>query len=446
MKDTSRILIIDDEESIGLGFGAFLRAKGYQVVHAKNGSQGLSIFRTDSPDLVLLDMRLPDIDGIDLLRELKSENEFVVVIMVTAHGTIEKAVKALKLGADNFLTKPLDSESLLIMIEHALGIHNLRKQEVLNRMAKQSQDARFFTGRSTRMMKIIELATIIASDPLATVLIQGETGTGKGVWARWIHQHSNRSDKSFVEVNCAGLSKELLESELFGYEKGAFTGAVANKVGLLEIAGGGTLFLDEISEMEQAVQAKVLKVLEEKRFRRLGSVQERHSDVRLIAATNRSLEKQVEDGHFREDLFYRLNVLPLELPPLRERREDIIPLAEFLLVQMASQKSLPIPQISMDAQETLKNYNWPGNLREMKNVLERAFILRNGNVIDTGLLAIQPKFSIDSCDSAAPLVPLREIELKHIRGVLERVNNNYKKAAEILGVNRNTLYNRLKEK
>src|SRR5918996_1205251 len=263
MKQKAKILIIDDEESIRLGFSSVLESKGYSCLEAETGAQGLSIIRSDVPDLVLLDMNLPDMDGVDVLREIKRENEFVVVIMATAFGTIEKAVQALKLGAENFLTKPIDSQALLILIEHCLKIHSL----------------------------------------------------------------SDRSGNAFVEVNCAGLSKELLESELFGYEQGAFTGAAKSKAGLIEIESGGTLFLDEISEMELSVQAKVLKVLEEKKFRRLGSVQERHADIRLITATNRDLQEMVNEGKFREDLFYRLNIMPLELPPLRERKEEIIPVA-----------------------------------------------------------------------------------------------------------------------
>ena len=443
MKEKARILIIDDEDTIRFGFGGYLQAKGYGFLEAENGGKGLLLARSQAPDLVLLDMKLPDIDGLDLLRALKAENEFLVVIMITAFGTIEKAVQALKMGAENFLTKPVDPEAFLIVIEHALEIHDLRKQEVLAALSVRDAEGDHFIGQSAKMLKFYEMAQLVSRDPV-TVLIQGETGTGKGKWAQWIHRHGERSSKSMVELNCAGLSKELLESELFGYEKGAFTGAAGNKVGLLEIANGGTLFLDEISEMELAVQAKVLKVLEEKRFRRLGSVQERYADVRLIAATHRNLQEAVQAGKFREDLFYRLNVMPLEIPPLRERPQEIVPLAEFLLRQMARQKAARCPIIPDETKTLLEGYEWPGNLRELKNLLERAFLLCQDQLLKPELFPIQKKPAFATAETSGPLLPLREVELNYVRRVLASVNNNYRKAAQILDVNRNTIYNRLR--
>lgn len=447
MKEKATILIIDDENSIRMGFGSFLQSRGYEVLEAENGARGIAQVRAHSPDLVLLDLKLPDIEGIDLLRQIRSENEFMVVIMITAFGTIEVAVRALKLGAENFLTKPFDPESLLIVIEHSLEIHRLRRQKILNEFQQKGEAEELYASRSNKMLKFQELARIVSRDPTVTVLITGETGTGKGKWARWIHEHSERKDKPFVEINCAGLSKELLESELFGYEKGAFTGAVNNKSGLLEIASGGTMFLDEISEMELQVQAKVLKVLEDNRFRRLGSVQERSTNVRLITASNKNLEKAVKENHFREDLFYRLNVMALDLPPLRERPEDIVPLAEFFLEQMARKKSQPLPVLSDEAKRVLEGYSWPGNLRELRNLLERAFLLRKDAVLDAGLFPIHPAAVMDAGMSGTsyPMVPLKDVEINHIKQVLNAVNNNYRKAAQILGINRNTLYNRLKE-
>jgi DNA-binding NtrC family response regulator len=446
MKEKARILIIDDEESIRMAFVSFLQSKGYHCMEAETGINGLNLVQTDVPELVLLDMNLPDMDGVDVLREIKKENEFVVVIMVTAFGTIEKAVQALKLGAENFLTKPIDPQALLILIEHTLKIHTLKRDEFLKEFGKLSHDEDHYIGTSAKMLKFYELVRLVSKDTI-TVLITGETGTGKGKWASWIHQQSDRSGKSFVEVNCAGLSKELLESELFGYDQGAFTGATKSKVGLIEVAGGGTLFLDEISEMELSVQAKVLKVLEEKKFRRLGSVQERHADIRLITATNRDLEQMVKESKFREDLFYRLNIMPLELPPLRERREEVVPIAEFFLTQMARQKGYRFPVLTDEAKNALQFYDWPGNLREMRNVLERAFLLSQNKPITADFLPAQRRTaSGGSDDLSGPLVPLRDVELRYIRHVLARVKNNYRKASEILGVNRNTIYNRLKEK
>ena len=446
MKQKAKILIIDDEESIRLGFSSVLESKGYSCLEAETGAQGLSIIRSDVPDLVLLDMNLPDMDGVDVLREIKRENEFVVVIMATAFGTIEKAVQALKLGAENFLTKPIDSQALLILIEHCLKIHSLRRDEFLKEFSKKGKDDDHFVGSSSRMLKFYELVRLVSKDSI-TVLITGETGTGKGKWAQWIHKQSDRSGNAFVEVNCAGLSKELLESELFGYEQGAFTGAAKSKAGLIEIASGGTLFLDEISEMELSVQAKVLKVLEEKKFRRLGSVQERHADIRLVTATNRDLQEMVKDAKFREDLFYRLNIMPLELPPLRERKEEIIPVAEFFLAQMSHQKGQRPPVLTEEAKTALKHYHWPGNLREMRNVLERAFLLAQNRPITPEFLPTQKKLVASSSDDmSGAMVPLKDVEIRYIKQVLARVNNNYRKAAEILGVNRNTIYNRLREK
>lgn len=447
MKEKAKILIIDDEESIRLGFTSFLNTKGYYCLEADTGARGLAIVRSEVPDLVLLDMNLPDMDGVEVLREIKRDNEFVVVIMVTAFGTIEKAVQALKLGAENFLTKPIDSQALLILIEHCLKIHSLRRDEFLKEFSKKGGDDDHFVGSSAKMLKFYELVRLVSKDTI-TVMITGETGTGKGKWAQWIHKQSERSGKAFVEVNCAGLSKELLESELFGYEQGAFTGAAKNKSGLIEIASGGTLFLDEISEMEMSVQAKVLKVLEEKKFRRLGSVQERHADIRLITATNRDLQEMVKEGKFREDLFYRLNIMPLELPALRERKEELVPLADFFLTQMAREKRNRFAVLTDEAKEALQNYHWPGNLRELRNVLERAFLLAQNQLITPELIPTgrRPVQTASFDEVNAPLVPLKDVEVRYIKQVLARVGNNYRKAAEILGVNRNTIYNRLKEK
>ena len=326
-----------------------------------------------------------------------------------------------------------------------MAVQRLRKQEILNELS-HGADASYFVSNNARMLRLQELAGIVAADPQVTVLITGETGTGKEVLARWIHEHSERSGRPFVELNCAGLSRELLESELFGHEKGAFTGAVAAKAGLVEYANGGTLLLDEIGEMEPAIQSKVLGFLENKKFRRLGSVQERYSDVRLLAATNRSLEKMVEDGSFRQDLFYRLNVMKLELPPLRERKEDIVPLALFLLEQMARQKSSRVPILTGEAREALENYHCPGNIRELKNLMERALILSRGNTIGIEQFPFHQQPPPPQNDAFNAHLTLNELEEKYIRHVLASVSNNYRKAAQILGINRNTIYNRLREK
>lgn len=447
MRSKGRILLIDDEEAIRLSLTSYLQAKGYITHSAENGNVGLNLATTLSPDLVLLDMKLPDIDGIQVLREIKALNPFIVVILLTAFGTIEKAVQSLKYGADNFLTKPFDPESLLIVIEHALNIHNLRKQEALNELSRKTEDEKFFSGGSTKMLKVESIANIISKDPSITVLITGPTGSGKGLWARWIHAHSDRSSRPLVELNCAGLSKELLESELFGYEKGAFTGATASKPGLMEIANGGTLFLDEISEMEPAVQAKMLKVLEDRKYRRLGAVQERSTDIRLVVATNKDLHKELEAGRFREDLYYRLNVMPLSIPALSERQDDIVPLAEFFLRQLAREKSDKPAILTDEARKIMQSYHWPGNLRELRNLMERAVLLAQNHTITPDLLPIS-RITPSQQPSLADgnFIPLRDMELRYIRQVLASVDNNYTRAAHILGVNRNTLYNRLKIK
>lgn len=434
MKSKAKILLIDHEESIRSEFAAFLKSRGYSALQAENGAKGLSLAQSQSPELILLSVQLPDIDSIDVLREIKIENQFTVVIMTTADAVNETAVKALTLGAENYVVKSLDAESLLIVIEHELRSFNARRQAMIVELLKQRKDTDFFIGRSNRMQKTQELAILIARDPLVAVLIEGESGTGKTRWAQWIHQHSDRRDKPFAEVSCTHLPKELLESELFGYEKGAIA-----KSGLLDIANKGTIFLDEIGELDHTLQTKLLKVLEHKKFRRPGSFHDRSTDVRWIAAAN-DLKKMVKEGKFREDLFYRLNVMPLELPPLRECKEDILDLAEFFLGNQN-----PHITLSDEAKEVLRSYNWPGNIRELKNLLERAVLLSQGSVLEASVFPIQHRMSFDHWESNVSMPPLRELELKYIKYVLSTVDNNYRRAAKILGVNRNTLYNRLKK-
>src|SRR5215216_4147301 len=325
-----KILIIDDQPSVRFGLRSLLEGEGYRVLEAETGEQALPLVTEKSPQLILLDLRLPDTDGLELLPRIKAIDDDVPVIILTAHGTIETAIRALKDGAENFLTKPADGDSLLILITKTLAQSRVRRERLLIGLAEERVAAEYFLGRSPAIARVHHTIERLAPSD-TTVLLQGETGTGKGMVAHLIHRMSDRLEKPFVTINCAGLSRELLESELFGHEKGAFTGATASKPGLFELAHEGTFFFDEITEMEPPIQAKVLNVLEQKRFRRVGGVQEKEVDVRIIAATNKNLQGEVKRGRFREDLYYRLSVMPVNLPPLRDRREDVLPLAAHFI-------------------------------------------------------------------------------------------------------------------
>ena len=427
-----RVLLIEDEPSLRLALGRFLTLHEYELAEAATVQAAEAQFRARRPDAVLCDYQLPDGDGIALLQKLKEIDRSVPVIMLTGHGTIELAVQAIQQGAEQFLTKPVDLEALLAVLTRQLETRRLREaQAVLGaRMARRTPDP--FVGPSPAMRLLREQALRLA-DADGPVLITGETGSGKGVLTRWLHAHGPRAQERFVDLNCAGLSRELLENELFGHERGAFTGAQASKPGLLEVAHKGTLFLDEIGDIDPSVQPRLLKVLEEKQFRRLGDVKDRSVDVRLVAATHHDLEAAVNEKRFRGDLYYRISVLPLRIPPLRERPEDIPALARALLG--------PAIALSPEAERALCAYAWPGNVRELRNVLERAKVISRKPVLEPDDLALRAPAGQAAPPSEA--LTLEEMERQHIERVLRRENGKVGRAAQVLGIARSSLYQKL---
>jgi DNA-binding NtrC family response regulator len=442
----SNILIIDDQPSVRFGLRSLLEAEGHRVMEAEDGRQALALLTEHAPQLILLDLRLPDTDGLDLLQRIKAIDDDVPVIILTAHGTIEMAISALKNGAENFLTKPPDADSFLILIARTLEQSRVRRERLLIGLAQERVAAEYFLGQSETTLRLHSTIERLAPSGM-TVLLQGETGTGKGMVAHLIHRLSERHTKPFVTINCAGLSRELLESELFGHEKGAFTSAITNKPGLLELTHEGTIFFDEIAEMEASIQAKLLHVLEHKNFRRVGGVQEKQVDVRVIAATNKNLQGEIKRGHFREDLFYRLSVMPLTLPPLRERREDILPLVQHFVTQFNQKLNRRVQGVTPKAEVMLESYNWPGNIRELRNVIERAIILCSGDRIHASELPLGgvENWTAAPSEDSEQLLSLDEVESLHIQRILAATGQNLSRAAEILGVTRTTLYNKVRK-
>ena len=442
MSRRSCVLLVDDEEAVRFPICRFLKASGYDVVEAEGVADALDEFRTSAPDAAVLDLSLGDGDGLELMRSLRAIDGALPVVILTAHGSIDLAVQAMKDGAEQFFTKPVELPTLRVVLDRALENRRNRQASLAgrSRTAREARDP--FCGDSPAIRRLAEQASRVAGAPVS-VLIQGETGSGKGVLARWLHDRGPRAEEPFVDLNCAGLSRELLESELFGYEKGAFTGAVGAKPGLLELAHRGTFFLDEIGDIDITVQAKLLKVIEELRFRRLGDVRDRRVDVRLVAATHRDLEQQVKEGRFREDLLYRINAVTLVVPPLRERGADVLLLARLLLARIATELGRPELRLSEAAEHAIAAHAWPGNVRQLRNALERAALLAGGpQLLPSDLL---PVTSGERASPEVALVPLLEMERRHIEGVLRAVGGVVPKAAEILGLSRTALYDRLKK-
>ncbi|MEA1997226.1 MAG: sigma-54 dependent transcriptional regulator, partial [Gemmatimonadota bacterium] len=389
-------------------------------------------------DGVLLDLYLPDGRGIDWIREVREQQPDTAIVVITGHGDIPLAVEAIQQGADNFLTKPVSLENLNVILTKSLELGSLRRKDYTSqRLSKRL--APYF-GETPVMKKVLELASLAAENDSA-VIILGETGSGKGVLARWIHDSSHESGSPFVDINCSGLKGELFASELFGHARGAFTSASQDKPGLIEVADTGTLFLDEISDMPLDVQAEFLKVVEEKTYRRLGEVTMRRSEFRLICSTNKDLAEKVRDGTFRRDLYFRINVFPVYLPPLRERLEDIQGLAGHLLKTMGKQGI----ELAPDVLGELKSYSWPGNIRELKNVLERALLLARGKPLATRhFIGIDSQVSMPGSDTDI-MSSLEEMEKTHIKAILSRFSGDTRKAAEALGISMATLYRKLKK-
>jgi len=438
-----RILIVDDEEPVRRLLNKELNRKGFFTDTAENGRAALGKLMNASFDIILLDIVMPDMDGMSLLKQLKNDPSSPAILVLTGKATVETAVEAMKDGAYDYLTKPYKLDDLSKVINRAyeqrkLSIENQLLQKELSR--KETPDD--FVGVSSRFRDIMKLIDKTAPND-STVLITGESGTGKELVAHYIWKKSRRGNRSFVALNCSNISESLMESELFGHEKGAFTNACRVKNGLVETANEGTIFLDEIAEMPAAVQAKLLRFLDAGEFRRVGGNKPLKADVRIIAATNRNLNDAIKQGSFREDLFYRLNVINIEIPPLRERKEDIGPLVKYFLVKYARKTSKNIKTLDPRAEEILLNYDWPGNVRELENVVERAVILCENDVIAREDIAVAGNALHEGNIHGTP--QLQDVERNYILSVLEKTGGNQTKASRILGLDRKTLYLKLKK-
>jgi two-component system nitrogen regulation response regulator NtrX len=423
------ILIVDDEESIRQSLGGILADEGYDVLTAGSGEDAMKTIGDELPDLVLLDIWLPGIDGIETLKAVKARHPQIPVVMMSGHGTIETAVKATKLGAFDFIEKPLSLEKVILIVNHALDLLRLEEENVL--------------------LKQKEMISLVAPTN-AWILIMGENGTGKELVARSIHRQSRRAPKPFVEVNCAAIPEELIESELVGHEKGAFTGATEKKRGKFDLAHEGTIFLDEVADMSLKAQAKILRILQEKKFERVGGNKFISTDVRVLAATNKDLEKEMEEGRFRQDLYYRLHVIPLKIAPLRDRKGDIPLLVQRFLRDFAQKEGEPEKSITDDALAALMDHNWPGNVRELKNIIERLVIMTPSGVIssaDIPSLAREGPKAGDN-DLSADADSLREAKMEFERQYLAKKlrehDGNISRTAEAIGLERSNLHRKIK--
>ncbi len=443
------ILIIDDEETLSYFLKESLSEEGYEVLLARTGGEGLKLLDENEIDLVLLDLKLPDIEGSEVLKEIKASGGEMPVMMLTGYGTIDSAVEAMKLGAYDYIEKPPDLTALKLIVARALESWALR-QEIRRLRTQREEELTWIVGQSPEMKSIARLVERIAPSK-ATVLIQGESGTGKEVIARAIHRQSDRRDKRFVAINCAAIPEALLESELFGYEAGAFTDAKRRKKGIFEMADGGTLFLDEISGMRLEMQAKLLRVLEWENLRRLGGTKDIKVDLRVIAATNRDIKGLIEEGGFREDLFYRLSVVVIDVPPLRERVKDIDLFVAAFVADFSESMGKGVRGISEEAMRLLRGYGWPGNVRELRNVIERAVILCEGEEIEPRHLPAEiverqriprpiPGLELSLGEEGIDLKrTVAEFEKRMIEEALQKTGGNQSQAARLLGISRDIL-------
>jgi len=437
----SRVLVVDDDRAIRFGVRDFLTSHGFEVEEADSCEALERAFHTSRLDVAIVDHVLPDGNSVDLLPHLKTINPGVAVIILTGHGSIDLAVRAIKEGAEHFLTKPIELPALLVVLQRLLEAQRNRRKDLAGRSRRARSVVDAFVGHSRAIRDLARQAKLVAHAE-SPILIQGETGSGKGVLAAWLHYNGPRADEAFVDLNCAGLSREFLETELFGHEKGAFTGAVSGKIGLLEAAHRGTVFLDEIGDVDPQVQPKLLKVLEEKRFRRLGDVRDRLVDVRLVAATHEDLALLVRERRFRDDLYFRVSTIPLVVPPLRQRVEDIPVLARSILVQLGADLGRGNLRLLPDAEKALVAYSWPGNIRELKNVLERAVLL--GGRPQIGLRDLRFELLRGGVASDESNLTLLELERRHIERVLRQEGYHVDRAARRLGVPRSSLYQKIK--
>jgi len=448
-----RILIVDDEEVLTLGYSKCLSKVGYEVKTAPSGEEAIEILKKEIFDLAILDIRLPEMDGMEVLSKALEIDPDLVVIMITAHGSVASAVDAMRIGAHDYLMKGFDHDELRVVVKKALDVHRLKREVSQFKLSEQKHypDIAIF-GNSPKIKSVKELIRVVARTPKTSILIQGESGTGKELVSKAIHKLSARSEKPLIAINCSAIPENLMESELFGYEKGAFTDAKSMKKGVFELAHGGTLFLDEISSMKLSLQPKLLRILETQSFRRIGGTSDIKIDVRIIAATNQDLKECVDCGAFREDLYYRLKVMVINLPPLRERLEDIIPMAKLFIEQNNNEFSKHIIGFSEEAEKLLISYNWPGNVRELKNVMERATILCQGAIIEADYLPIELRTTSPKEHKTVPQPPpaddalsLQDIERKHIIDTLQKFDGNKSKAARVLNISRSTLREKLKQ-
>lgn len=432
----SEVLLVDDEPATLFGVTRFMTRAGYLVSEATTLAEAKDKMASMHFDAVILDLNLPDGNGIDWIQDIREIYPAMAIVVVTGTAAIPLAVEAMRRGADNFLTKPINPGELDIFLRKSLELGSLRRKDLTHKWL--SKKFQVYFGESDAIRKVIELATI-AQENDSAVLLQGETGSGKGVLAKWIYHGSDYKSGPFVEINCSGLRGDLLASELFGHAKGAFTSAVQEKAGLIEAADGGTLFLDEIADMDLAVQAQFLKVIEEKSFRRLGDIRARRSNFRLVTATNKDLEEETRHGRFRKDLFFRVNVFPIHIPSLRERPDDLDGLISHILGSLGA----PLTGVSPGVLALLKSYYWPGNVRELRNVLERALLLARGLPLTQDhfpgitLSALPSKGARSGGESIRP-------EDDRIKALLKEMNGDIKKAAEAMGISRATLYRRIK--
>jgi DNA-binding NtrC family response regulator len=444
------ILVVDDDEVMRQTLSDVLKKRGYTVSTAETGGQTISSIKKQLFDLILLDIRLPDMDGLDVLKGIKEIESDLMVIVMTAYSDVQTAVTAMKSGAYDYIDKPFELEELKILIQKALETQNLKNEiRQLRRQGKEKYQGNEIYGNSPLINNVMELIEMISQTPRTSVLIQGESGTGKELAANAIHYRSKRVNKPLMKINCSAIPENLLETELFGYEKGAFTDAKGTKKGLFELTNGGTIFLDEIAEMKSYLQTKLLRVLESQNFMRVGGEREISVDVRIVAATNKNLSALVNAGQFRKDLYYRLKVMVIEMPPLRERREDILLLANLFIEENNKELGKNVTGISEAAREYLLNYQWPGNVRELKNIIERGMILSNGNEILSDHLPIELRRGqmdgVEDRTSDTEDLALETVEKKHIKDVLMMMDGNKSKAARMLGISRSTLREKLKK-
>jgi DNA-binding NtrC family response regulator len=442
-----RILVVDDEASARHALSEILSDEGYQVKMAADGFRAIAAAQEFLPDLVLTDLKMPGMDGMALLGRLKEIQPEVAVVLMTAFGAVESAVEAMRHGAANYLTKPLNSDELLLVIERALeGVALRRETKVLRDRLTERYDFSSIVGQSAEMRAVFKSIEQVAPSR-ATVLITGESGTGKELIASALHHNSERKDRPFVKLHCAALAESLLESELFGHERGSFTGADRRRIGRFEQADGGTLFLDEIGEISAATQVKLLRVLQEHEFERVGGNQTVRADVRLVAATNRDLKKLVDEGKFREDLYYRLNVINLRLPPLRERRDDIPGLVMHFVQRFSRENGKTVDRVDPQAMRILRAHPWPGNVRELENVVERAVVLVDGSIILPRHLPAELELG-GSADGGVPRIPgatLADLERYAILRTLEHVGGSTTQAAHMLGISVRKVQYRLRD-